>query len=300
MVTLVSMLNVDILTWINLAAFLILVIVTFMMVKVYRKPRRVVHFKPVVEGNKFQRRQSQHSQYIENITKQYSNNTNTDNIRISPINNVNKDFAFFIRNVLTPNECKQLIKAAELTGFEQRKYSGNGDDSASCCFQSKSLSNDIIFNRIKTFLPTKSYFDADSSLTMNELDYYASNNNQIIECYGDLKCLNTSCRVERYNCKEHLKIHRDGCVLVPNTKDIFTIYAVLIYLNDDYSGGNTRFCVDIDPNPKDGKYPYSFLDVKGNAGDALVFRHEILHKGGTVDKGKKYILRLDAAYQIIQ
>ena len=135
---------------------------------------------------------------------------------------------------------------------------------------------------------------------MNDLRFYSSGNNQEIECYGKLKCLNTSCRIEKYKTKQHLKIHRDGCVLVSGTKDTFTVYAVLIYLNDDFEGGNTRFCIDIDPNPKDGKYPYSFLDAKGNIGDALVFRHEILHKGGTVEQGTKYILRLDAAYQMIK
>ena len=136
-------------------------------------------------------------------------------------------------------------------------------------------------------------------MTLNELKHYSSNNNQTIECHGNLNCLNTSCRIERYKYKQHLKVHRDGTVLVPNTKDVYTVYAVLIYLNDDYVGGNTRFCIDIDPQPKVGKYPYSFLDVKGNTGDALVFRHEILHKGGSVEKETKYILRLDAAYKVI-
>ena len=88
---------------------------------------------------------------------------------------------------------------------------------------------------------------------MNELTHYSSDNNQTIECYGNLKMLNTSCRVEKYRTKEHLKIHRDGCVLVGNTKDTFTVYAIIIYLNDDFVGGHTRFCMDIDPAPKDGK-----------------------------------------------
>ena len=135
---------------------------------------------------------------------------------------------------------------------------------------------------------------------MNDLNYYSSDNNQTIECFGDLVSLNTSCRIEKYKRKEHLKIHRDGCVLVPNTTDTFTVYAIVIYLNDDFKDGNTRFCIDINPNPKDGKYPYSFLDVRGNIGDALVFRHEILHKGGSVHDGTKYILRLDAAYKLIR
>ena len=128
------------------------------------KKRRVVQFKPKIEGNKFvsNRRGQEISQHIENTVKQYlSTNTSNLNINVSLIDNVNKDFAFFIRNVLTKQECQELIAASEATGFEQRKYSGKGDDSSSCCFQSNKLANDIIFNRIKQFLPKKSYFDAD-------------------------------------------------------------------------------------------------------------------------------------------
>mmetsp|Transcript_58910 Transcript_58910/g.93714 ORF Transcript_58910/g.93714 Transcript_58910/m.93714 type:complete len:301 (-) Transcript_58910:106-1008(-) len=264
-----------------------------------RKPR-IVRFNPKIEGHKFQRKEQSSSAAMEEAIKQHFVSVAEPKPSLELIPKVKGEFAFLIRNVLTTKECKQLIAAAEATGFEARRYSGKGDDSSSCCFQSDGLANHIVLNRIKPFLPGKSYFDADSSLTMNELNWFSSGNNQSIERYGTLYGLNTSCRVEKYQTKEHLKIHRDGCVLVANTKDVFTVYAIVIYLNDDYAGGYTRFCVDIDANPKDGKYPYSFLDVKGKAGDALVFRHEILHKGGVVDDGMKYILRLDAAYQMIR
>ena len=136
------------------------------------KKKRVVRFRPVVEGNKFQRRESQSSEFIENAVKQNLSSTDSDeNIKLDPINGVNKDFAFFIRNVLTKKECEALIKAAESTGFEQRKYSGKGDDSSSCCFQSNQLSNKVIFDRIKQLLPQKSYFDADCMYTHNIYKY---------------------------------------------------------------------------------------------------------------------------------
>ena len=128
------------------------------------KKTRVVRFKPVVEGNKFQRREPKTTEFIENAIKQHLSLTKlSDNMKVEPIayNGVNKDFAFFIRNVMTRKECEALIEASESTGFDQRKYSGKGDDSSSCCFQSNTLSNQIIFNRIKQFLPQKSYFDAD-------------------------------------------------------------------------------------------------------------------------------------------
>ena len=136
-------------------------------------------------------------------------------------------------------------------------------------------------------------------MTLEELNHYSSGSNQVIESFGILSCLNTSCRIEKYGPLQHLKVHRDACVRVSGQRESYTVYAIVIYLNDGYTGGYTRFCDKVDPHPKDGKFPYSFIDVKGNMGDALVFRHEILHKGGVVEKGMKYILRLDAAYRLL-
>jgi hypothetical protein len=45
---------------------------------------------------------------------------------------------------------------------------------------------------------------------------------------GKLFGLNTSVRVERYDANQHLKIHRDGCVRVPGTKRVHTVFAVLV------------------------------------------------------------------------
>eukprot|EP01083_Nonionella_stella_P074113 200877_1 len=131
----------------------------------YGRKTRIVHFKPVVEGNKFQRRQALSSAPIEKVVKTHLiPSAPNPQMTVSFIDGVNEEFAFFIRNVLTTNECQHLIAAAESTGFEPRRYSGKGDDSASCCFQSDSLSNAVIFNRINQFLPSKSYFDADCML----------------------------------------------------------------------------------------------------------------------------------------
>ena len=152
-------------------AFFITIAIVMSLGCIYRNKtaltkKRIVRFKPVIEGYKFQRRESKSSVHIENTVNQWISTTSTPReLKTAFIaDDVSMDAAFLIRNALTPQECKELIKASELTGFEQRKYSGKGDDSSSCCFQSKMLSNDIIFNRIKQYLPPKSYFDADCML----------------------------------------------------------------------------------------------------------------------------------------
>lgn len=55
----------------------------------------------------------------------------------------------------------------------------------------------------------------------------------------------------------------------------------MIYLNDDFVGGETKFDeVSISP-------------VKGMA---LIFRHELFHEGATLKQGRKYVLRSDVMY----
>lgn len=55
----------------------------------------------------------------------------------------------------------------------------------------------------------------------------------------------------------------------------------MIYLNDAYEGGSTRF---------------EELEVEGKQGMALVFEHEQLHEGAEVTAGIKYVLRSDVMY----
>ena len=55
----------------------------------------------------------------------------------------------------------------------------------------------------------------------------------------------------------------------------------MIYLNHAYEGAATRF---------------ESLAVEGRRGMALVFEHGLIHEGGEVSKGLKYVLRSDVMY----
>ncbi len=55
----------------------------------------------------------------------------------------------------------------------------------------------------------------------------------------------------------------------------------MIYLNDDFTGGNTDF---------------GWESVKPVQGMALVFPHRLRHQGSTVQEGVKYVLRTDVFY----
>ena len=55
----------------------------------------------------------------------------------------------------------------------------------------------------------------------------------------------------------------------------------MIYLNEDFEGGETAF---------------EHTVVRPRLGSALLFFHAILHEGREVTRGQKYVLRSDVMY----
>jgi len=74
---------------------------------------------------------------------------------------------------------------------------------------------------------------------------------------------------------------------------------LLIYLNDDYEGGETLFYSNDDhcryQRGNDGKTPR--FTIKPNAGQALINIHNIVHEGSQVTHGVKYVLRTDVLFE---
>lgn len=59
---------------------------------------------------------------------------------------------------------------------------------------------------------------------------------------------------------------------------------VQLYLNSDFSGGRTTFVSD------------RLIPIEPAAGSAVVFDHELYHRGGVVTAGTKFAMRLDVLY----
>lgn len=85
----------------------------------------------------------------------------------------------------------------------------------------------------------------------------------------------------RYGPGNEYKPHMDALPAEPNQR----VLTVLVYLSDDYEGGETRF-------------PHSGLSFRGRTGDALLFRNAgpdgrpdplSLHAGLPVTRGSKYL-----------
>jgi hypothetical protein len=62
-------------------------------------------------------------------------------------------------------------------------------------------------------------------------------------------------------------------------------YTFMVYLNEEFEGGETRFFVEPE------------VVIKPNTGSALFFQHPIIHEGGEVHSGIKYVLRTDLVYR---
>lgn len=88
--------------------------------------------------------------------------------------------------------------------------------------------------------------------------------------------LNERFRFYRYEPGQRFKEHSDAPFRRDNGEE--SRLTVLVYLNDDCTGGETAF----------GDYA-----VTPRLGASLVFRHELLHEGRPVAAGKKYVLRSD-------
>ena len=79
----------------------------------------------------------------------------------------------------------------------------------------------------------------------------------------------------------------------------------LIFLNEDYEGGATRFLVNVDDpaQPVRRQSRIKEVDVRTPAGSVLCFPHGLhplhrVHSGETIVRGTKYIIRTDVLFEL--
>jgi hypothetical protein len=102
--------------------------------------------------------------------------------------------------------------------------------------------------------------------------------------------LNERLRLCRYDVGQQFDWHRDGCFERTNGERSF--FTFMVYLNDDFDGGATSF--------SDDGFGFStgrMFRITPAKGMALLFHHPILHRGDSVVRGRKYVLRTDVMYR---
>ncbi len=88
-------------------------------------------------------------------------------------------------------------------------------------------------------------------------------------------------RVYRYDVGHHFGLHSDQSYARGDARSLLTL---LLYLDDDFDGGETEF-------------PDERQTIAPRAGDALWFQHAVLHAGRPVTRGTKHLLRTDVLYR---
>jgi hypothetical protein len=93
---------------------------------------------------------------------------------------------------------------------------------------------------------------------------------------------------ERIRCYEYLPGHRfaphsDGAFI--RNEDERSWYTYIIYLNEEFKGGETVFFVEPE------------IVIKPRTGAGLFFQHPIIHEGALVTSGIKYAVRTDLMYR---
>ena len=99
--------------------------------------------------------------------------------------------------------------------------------------------------------------------------------------------INERFRFYRYNPGHRFRRHKDGFEKI---RDLTSQLSFLIYLNDDFVGGEAIF------REYHGKGESRYreeLVIQPEIGDALLFYHRIWHEGAEVTQGTKYVMRSD-------
>lgn len=210
---------------------------------------------------------------------------------LSP-NRTSKTF-FTVSNILTEKECDQLVSCTNdrYESLESEFVKGERDGYR---FLSKDdiLAN-TLFDRLKPFIMMDPHIDTVRPVGFGVKGKWIPNK------------LNNCFRYNRYISPSiGFKPHRDATFIENvGSRSVFTI---LIYLNDDFEGGDTTFYKTFnkrtnkqtvsDEMSSGYKVRYRFRPKKGSV---LVFNHNMIHEGESLTSGTKYIIRSDIVFQNI-
>lgn len=95
--------------------------------------------------------------------------------------------------------------------------------------------------------------------------------------------INERLRFYRYRPGQRFEPHMDHWYQ-PNERQI-TLHTLLVYFNDDFEGGETRFHEQVEDV------------VRPRPGLAIIFQHKLRHEGCEVRRGTKYAMRSDVVYE---
>ncbi|MEK9140933.1 MAG: 2OG-Fe(II) oxygenase [Nitrospirota bacterium] len=184
---------------------------------------------------------------------------------------LDSDQVFVLHDFLSSDECVALIRRSESLSYETGTVGGvvaeEIRNNERVLVDDQPLA-DTLFQRASPWLPA------------------------VVE-RRRLVRFNERWRFYRYRPGQTFQPHRDGSYMSLETYEKSEV-TFLIYLNDDMTGGETRFFADLEQVAQGCPY----LTVKPTRGAAVVFLHAIWHEGAVVQSGEKYVLRTDVMYRL--
>lgn len=191
---------------------------------------------------------------------------------------------YVLHGVLSPKECNRLISIAQGIGFSHAGLA---------------IGNDTYRVNLAARNNTRVVLDAPEMA--RELWERVRG---VVDAHHEgsaLTGLNDRFRVYQYEKGQRFFPHVDVRTVVPRGE---TRASFMIYLNDDFEGGATRFFEMKEKNSRRGEGRGRKFDnrvrfsVRAPVGSIVVFDHLLLHEGAEVTAGVKYAVRSDLIYAL--
>lgn len=204
--------------------------------------------------------------------------------------------AFKLLNVLSHEECLAFIRAAESLGYHEDAAVSLGRHirhNMNLNWIIDSVTERRIWSRVAPF------FNVNDTFYLGKKPL----------------SLNQRFRFYRYEKGDFFGVHTDGAwpgsQIISNKPiadafgDRYSLYTFLIFLNDDFIGGETQFFLDENDVTKPARSAQTALihGVRTPIGGVLCFPHgshplHCLHASQEISQGAKYIIRTDVLFSL--
>lgn len=180
------------------------------------------------------------------------------------------DYVFTVEDFLTSEECNRYIRISEDFGYEDALVSSprghvlrsDVRNNERVMFESEEIA-EWLWTRACELVPHE--YEGRFAIGVNEM-----------------------LRFYRYDPGQRFNWHQDFPFERDNGEQ--SQLTLMVYLNDDFEGGETSF------EDSYSDQPFDEFKVMPKQGMALFFEHAIHHKGEPVSRGRKYVLRTDVMY----
>lgn len=190
-----------------------------------------------------------------------------------------------IENFLSEQECQNLILFSENKSYQEAtlslksgaKMMKNIRNNDRLIYEDKELAQKY-WEKVKEFCPK----------FINEIVKEETEKRKVVG-------INPIFRFYKYESNQRFKKHIDGRVQVEteNGQKQESRITFMIYLSDDFEGGQTVF------DYKNATNEMEVIEIIPKTGTALCFVHELKHEGKPVPKGTKYVLRSDIMFEVV-